>query len=233
MAQEENADIFDELDSLEESPEKAQLDEEVARDADPRAMEKVELDLDDAPFLEAEPEDDPGSTAETVVTEEPAAEQTPVPRATPPLWKLISGGGLAFLLTALIVLLIVARTREPDMSSGPNTGDGADQAVPASQSVSLTFEPFLVEYLQEGRTRFLHLVFTASAAGPLELTREINQKQRLLRDSVYRYLKDKDLVFLDNADNAETLKQDILQALNRHLDRGGFSQLYIIDYMVL
>lgn len=233
MAQ-DNTDIFDELDSPPEAEKKAGLDDQEARDHDHRAMEKVELDLDDAPFL------DDGPDEEEHEPPEPAAEVQEqqgdaAPEAGTGLWRAAAGAGLALVLTGVVVLLLFRHTGDQALRTSLElTQDSASgNTEPVDQSLSITFAPFLVEYVQEDRIRFLNLSITAAGPGAAGSKQEILDKTLLLRDAVYRYLKDKDLVFLSDEDNVETLKRDILQALNRALTHSELTHLYIVEYMVI
>ncbi|MFW5721758.1 MAG: flagellar basal body-associated FliL family protein [Desulfovibrionales bacterium] len=230
----DDTDLFDELDSPPEAEKKAGLDEQEARDQNHRAMEKVELDLDDAPFLDEGPEEEDQGPAEPAaeVSEHPGED---APEAGTSLWRAAAGAGLALALTGVIVLLLLRHAGDQALqtSRGLPQGSPSGNTEQVDQPLSISFAPFLVEYVQEDSIRFLNLSITAAGPGTADSKQEVLDKTLLLRDAVYRYLKGKDLVFLGDEDNVETLKRDILQALNSPLEHSEFTHLYIVEYMVI
>jgi flagellar FliL protein len=57
-------------------------------------------------------------------------------------------------------------------------------------------------------------------------------KSILIRDGIYRYLKNAPLSFLDNPDNSDKLKQDLARVINQHLKSGQVSEILIEEYVV-
>ena len=55
---------------------------------------------------------------------------------------------------------------------------------------------------------------------------------RVLRDGVYRYLKNKPLAFLSDPANSEKIEADIVAVLNQFLQSGQVSSILFEEYAV-
>ncbi|EKO40945.1 MAG: flagellar basal body-associated protein, partial [Solidesulfovibrio magneticus str. Maddingley MBC34] len=98
--------------------------------------------------------------------------------------------------------------------------------------IVLTMDPFLVELTDKaGRSRFLSIRFSAATtehAAELEFKRN----RIVVRDAVYYYLKNKNLEFLTDKNNAEALKKDVLSVINQFIGPQALDNLIIEDYLV-
>ncbi|WP_029458612.1 flagellar basal body-associated FliL family protein, partial [Solidesulfovibrio alcoholivorans] len=100
------------------------------------------------------------------------------------------------------------------------------------REIVMPMEPFLVELTDAGgRTRFLTIRFTAVTQEPaVEL--EFKRNRIVVRDAVYYYLKNKNLAFLTDKNNAEALKKDVLSVINQFVGAQPLDNLLIEDYLV-
>lgn len=226
----------------EETKEKALLDtEELAGDdfVPEASKDKVELDLEDAPFLEEEEEE-----------EEPQAaadeESAPILEAPPKGLKnllqehrkivLIAGSAGALLLILLMVLILLPGGEPEPVPEIPDqvepTEGPVEETVEEPEEIPISWEPFWVELqAEDGEVRFLYCEFSSTTTDNL-LAREILQKNVVLRDAIFYYLRNKDMTFLTDENNAEALKEGLLGALNNHLSSGKLNVLLIEEYLV-
>ena len=205
---------------------------------------KVELDLDDAPFLKEEKNetkpDEPAKPAEGELAM-PESEETAPESFIKKLLKrkkllIGAGAGFVLLIAGLVVLLLLGR-EEPPKEAEPET-HAAEQAEPSSPvevkpgEVLIHWEPFWVEYTgQEGETRFLICELSSPTTDP-ELKAEADLKTLAIRDAIYYYLSHKPLTFLSEQNNADVLKEDLLGVINGYLTRGQLTKLYIENYLI-
>ncbi len=227
------------------------LDDERLQEGVPKGLQKVELDLDDALFLEfeekeEEPEPEPEPEPEAPAPLPVVQEQKAPPRSRKKL--------LIFGIAAVLCLLLGAGGAYFFMKSGteqprevaepepqPAQGEHADTAATKTTPENATAKPvvlvahpmarFQVEYALADQIRFLtcRLVVTNIT----ELMRlELETKSVLVRDGVYRYLKNAPLSFLDNPANSDKLKQDLAQVINQHLKSGQIDEILIEEYVV-
>ena len=248
------------LDSEDLLNEEGELNEEaIAADEAPLASSKVELDIDDAPFLQEEPEEAPApppTQEQEAPVELKKSEDTKLSRLQKILLlvktklitkfknkKVLGGsiGGLVLIIALLIFLLSGGEEKpapaeaEPPVTTEPQeqghgTAEPEVPAIPAEQIIS--WEPFWVEQTDsEGQVRLLICQFSAPTNDPA-LKQEAELKTLAIRDAIYYYLAHKPLTFLSDQRYAEILKEDILGIINGYLTRGQLNQLLIEAYLI-
>ena len=210
----------------------APLDVEVGGGAQ---LNKVELDLDDAPFLKAdEPAPPPvprGDTAPAEPGEEaPAAGKGKRKK----LLIIAAAAGVVLLVAAAAVWWFMFRTPPPPPPEPPKPDVVVVPSAPAAQSspdIVKEFAPFVVPTQEEqGGTRFLVCKFSAIIKDPA-LTREIDQRMLSLRDAIYFYLRSKDDAFLRDARNGQQIKSDLLGVLNDYMAQGKIEDILFESYL--
>lgn len=224
-------------DSLDESQrEKALLDaEELKEDDLSLDQDKVELDLDDAPFLDEEEEEEEEEVAEEKEEEEKE------PRKKLDVKELLKDkrilfGGIGGLVLLLVLLLAIIFWPSEEPPPFPETPEGTQQQVeetpPPPAEHIVAFKPFWVEHVTEdGAVRLLYFKFSALTNNE-KLAWELSHKRLVLRDAVFYYLKNKDLGFLSDKSKADMLKKDILSVVNQYLNVDQVEELLIEEYLV-
>ncbi|MDO5484491.1 MAG: flagellar basal body protein FliL, partial [Desulfovibrionaceae bacterium] len=155
---------------------------------------KVELDLDDAPFLRLEEPESEELPAEVEEPEEEEDEGKKKKRRKLLLIAAAAGAGL-LLIAGLLLWWFVFRTPPPPPPTGPEpevivVPSVAKQQGP--QEFVKKFDPFLVPHADaNGATRFLVCEFSALSTNAL-VNSELEQQMRPLRDAMYFYLRSKD-----------------------------------------
>ena len=230
--------------------ENGELNEEaVASEENRPSASKVELDLDDAPFLQEDPKEEPEpeeeKPAETPVVLEKGEKQLTRLQKILLLFKnkKVLAGSISglLLLIILLVFLLGGDDEPPAPVEDQNTNAGqyeTEQTPPAAEvpaippELIITWEPFWVEQIDsDGQIRFLQCQFSAPTMDP-GLKQEADIKTLAIRDAIYYYLSHKPLTFLSDQRNAEVLKEDVLGIINGYLTRGQINQLLIESYLV-
>ncbi|MFW5730653.1 MAG: flagellar basal body-associated FliL family protein [Desulfonatronovibrionaceae bacterium] len=198
-----------------------------------RSRDKVELDLDDAPFLEEEEEE----IFEETQQREPgqksleAAEEAQVTKP----WlnrKII----LAALILVLILLAAVLFFLLRDKEDPPEEKEVADQ-MPEYVEMEVPFEEiihldaFMVELQDQDSIQFLQARFSLPAKSE-EIAREIKDKKMIIRDGIYYYLRNQESVFLRHRDNTDKIRKDLLAVINQHLSTGNIDDILLEEYVV-
>ncbi len=235
------------------------LDDERLQDSVPKGLQKVELDLDDALFLEFEEKEDVPESTPLEATPEPeeAASLADKPEAqTPKSRKKLWIFGIA----AALCLMLGAGGAYYFMKSGPPhpeeqapepekpqeqpanaepapTPDesaekaAAHQAEQADQIDVYSLEQFQVEFNLDGKVRFLTCRF--SIPGTTTVMRaELQAKTVFVRDAIYRYLKNSPLSFLTTTEESDKLKADIAAVVNHVIKSGRVSDILLEEYVV-
>ena len=225
-----------------DTPVKAKLDDSELSDDLPKALQKVDLDLDDAPFLEDEEEAPatPEASAEPFPEEAPAEEQKPSRKK----FIFIGAAALILLLGGAAAFFLLRKPAAPPVQAPPPVAPEAEPAVPPAPppvleppkppqpELVMPMAPFLVEMTDAtGRTRFLNLRFTAVTTDPT-VRLEFMRNTIVLRDAVYYYLKNKSMEFLTEKKNTETLKKDVLSVINQFIGAQPLDNLLIEEYLV-
>jgi len=221
---------------------KAKLDDSELSDDLPKALQKVDLDLDDAPFLEDEEE----APAAPEASAEPFPEEVPAEEQKPSRKKFIFIGAAALvLLLGGAAFFLLRKPAAPPVEAPPPVAPEAEPAVPPTPpppvleppkppqpELVMPMAPFLVEMTDAtGRTRFLNLRFTAVTTDPA-VRLEFMRNTIVVRDAVYYYLKNKSMEFLTDKKNTETLKKDVLSVINQFIGAQPLDNLLIEEYLV-
>ena len=199
-------------------------------------LPKVQLDIDDAPFLyEAEPQE-PQEPQATPDTDSTAPEDAPIDETAAPSKKkkkliiIAAAAGLVLLLVGGGALWwFVLRTPPPLPQPVEPTivvVPGTQEKAPPSEFY-ITLAPFWLELTNEDQPErtakddiyFLVCKFTALTFSEAVL-QEAQGKQLVLRDALYFYLKNKSYSFLTKAENSKTIKNDLVSVLNGYLITG-------------
>lgn len=240
---------------------KVAIDDERLQDGVPKGLQKVELDLDDALFLEFEEKEEVDST--TSIESLPEPEEIPetgepvegqLETSAKPGRKLLWIFGIA----AMLCLLLGAGSAYFFMKSGPPPPEEQASAAPESspgentaaetgtegslsaesanaqqteQQLSFPLEQFQVAFTLDGKTRFLTSRFSIPDTTPV-MRAELQAKKIFVRDGIYRYLKNSPLSFLDNPQESEKLKADIAAVINQNIKSGQVSEILIEEYVV-
>ena len=216
----------------------AMPDDTPARPA--KTAEKVELDLDDAPFL-AEDEPEPVKKPER----EPARPSAPpVPAEAGPSLKdkllankkilIIAGAGVVVLIAAMVFLFSGEPEPAPAPAPAPETVEVRPQQLPPAEVSQFTvqFEPFWVEIRDtEGAIRFLTCRFTLPTENPV-LFAEMTGKRLILRDALFYYLRNQPIISLSDGARVQEFKGELMTVLNEHLGSGKVNEILIEEYLI-
>lgn len=199
-------------------------------------LKKVELDLDDAPFLQSE---EPPAAPATRADNPPAkTEEAPAADGKGKRKKLFiilgAAAGVVVLVAAAAVWWFVFRTPPPPPPEAPKPEVVVVPSKPTGQTnpdIIKEFAPFVVPTEEaKGGTRFLVCKFSAIFKDPA-LGREIDQRMLSLRDAIYFYLRSKDNAFLMDARNGPQIKSDLVGVLNGYMAQGKIEDILFESYL--
>ncbi|MBO4334256.1 MAG: flagellar basal body-associated FliL family protein [Desulfovibrio sp.] len=193
--------------------------------------DKVQLDLEDAPFLKEEPE-------EQEKQQEEAQESAPaVPEKKPKKKKFVIIALAAILITAGVVGFIFFGSPAPPPPPPPPKPKPDVIVVPSkpdaksSPDIVMEFERFIIPVGNSlSSTNFLICKFSTVSKSPT-INSEIEQKMLVLRDAVYFYLRGKSYEYLLNPDNATAIKSDLVGILNDYLGHGKLEDVLLDSYL--
>ncbi|MBU1248583.1 MAG: flagellar basal body-associated FliL family protein [Proteobacteria bacterium] len=218
---------------------KAQLDDSETT----KSTKKVDLDLDDAPFLEEEEEEE-----ELLEEEEfqlPSATSAPKEKKElPAILKnkflyiglfamLLLGGAAFFLLSGDSTQPPVAQAPAPEEPVAPEVvAEEAPAVEPAPGETLIKLDPFLIEQHDAADTlRFLEISLVYSTTNP-SLADNLVRETPTVRYALFYYMKSKDLAFLTDQANVDNLKLELLNVTNQYMVQGEFETLLFEQYLV-
>ncbi|WP_291448379.1 flagellar basal body-associated protein FliL [Desulfovibrio sp.] len=194
---------------------------------------KVELDLDDAPFLQPTEDDLPAEQEDNLpaAPEDQAAAQS---RQRKKKLLLAAGAGVGLLLIlGAAVWWFFLRTPPP----APEALKPEVIVVPSKPAVKVKpdyvkeFAPFLVPRNDgKGGARFLVCKFSA-VSKDAALSKEMDQKMISLRDAMYYYLRSKSSEYLMDPRNGPAIKKDLTSVLNDYLTQGKIEDILFESYL--
>ncbi len=209
-----------------------------------KAKEKVQLDIEDAPFLEEPEEEKPAEEEENTEASEEQAEEKPKKSKK----KLIFlAGGATAVISALVVVAYFLFSPNPEEAL-PTPEELEAQAIldntyvvilggdsppppPTPPVFNETLEPFWVKLTTpKGGTIFLVSTFTLMTEIE-SLARELKSILPKVRDSIYYYLRTKDYNFLTDFKNFPLIKKEMLELVNRELSAGEYTEVLYDNYV--
>lgn len=212
-----------------------------------KALQKVELDLDDAPFLDDEPEPEAKDEPEPEATEAapPVEEEAPRKKAPGALLvqrlrankkqlALAGGGAVILALVAFAVNMFLFSAPEEQPPPPTETVTVRPQTSPPAETPRhiMQFEPFWVELKDtEGAIRFLNCRFSVPTENAT-LFAEMNIKVLILRDALFYYLRNQPILSLSDEFRVQAFKADLMTVINEHLGSGKISEILIQDYII-
>lgn len=212
-------------------PEDINSEEETALgpEASATSTKKVELDLDDAPFLQTEEKAPPPAP---VNSEPPVPEDGQSKKSKKKLLIII--GAAALVIIGVAVWFFFFRTPPPPPPPGPEPEVIVvpSTAAPAQPGdLVREFAPFVVPVNDDPRhTSFLVCKFAAITRDPA-VNQEMDQQALPLRDAIYFYLRGKDAAFLSDARNGAEIKKDLLSVFNDYLSQGKLEDIVFESYL--
>lgn len=213
-----------------------------------KAAQKVELDLDDAPFLQEEETEQPKAPAPAAAETIPELPAPPAPAKSVSLKerlmvhkkKLILAGGalMVLLLSGVGAYFFLSRssTPPPPKEPPPKTIVVPDKPAPlpvaAAPKYQLAWEPFWVEQKDtEGAIRFLVATFTVPTDSS-QLYSEMQAKKVVLRDALFYYLRNRPFTMFSDPEKVSALKRDLMTVINEHVASGKVEDIFIENYLV-
>ena len=214
---------------LKDAPVKDELQVAVSQDT---SLRKVELDLDDAPFLVEQAPPPPAKTEEAPL--QVANEGAEPTKKKKKLLIIAAAAGLLVLLVAgAAIWWFVLRTPPPPPPEPikPEVIVVPSAKTPTAQPDSVKeLAPFVIPRQTAKGARFLICKFSTVSKSP-RVGMEIDQKLIPLRDALYYYLSSKPDAFLLDPANGPTIKKDLGGVLNDYLTQGRIEDILFESYL--
>ncbi len=207
---------------------------------------KVELDIEDAPFLqeaeEAKPKPKPKEPEKPAQAPADAKPKSGLKLKLAALLAnkkrlaIIGGGLLLILLAPIAITMFLNKAPAPPPPQEPVRKlvpeEPPRENTPAGPKFLFKLDQFFIERRgSEGEIRFLRCRFTIPTENP-NLYAELQMKNIAVRDAIYYYLNNKPVTFLSDSTQTEVLKKDLISVINEHVSAEKIQELYIEEYLV-
>jgi len=213
---------------LKEAPVKDELQVAVSQDT---SLRKVELDLDDAPFLVEQESQPPAKTEEGPLQ---VKEEAPAPSKKKKLIIIAGAAALVLLLAigaAVWWFFLRKPPPPPPEAIKPEVIVVPTPKTPTAQPDNVKeLAPFVIPRQTAKGARFLICKFSTVSQSP-RVGMEIDHKLIPLRDALYYYLSSKSDEFLLDPANAATIKKDLSGVLNDYLTQGRIDDILFESYL--
>lgn len=212
---------------IKDAPAKDELQVAVNTEA---GLRKVELDLDDAPFLKEQESAPPARTDDAPLQ---VAEETPPPSKKKKLIIIAAAALLVVLVAAAAVWWFVLRTPPPPPLEPvkPEVIVVPSPKTPTAKPDSVKeLAPFVIPRQTAKGSRFLICKFSTVSQSP-RVGMEIDQKLIPLRDALYYYLSSKPEAFLLDPASVPTIKKDLSGVLNDYITQGRIEDILFESYL--
>jgi len=110
-------------------------------------------------------------------------------------------------------------------------GHGAAPAAGGPSANVFALEPFIVNIYDGQELRYLKVKVELEMVGPA-VKGEIEAKLAPIRDAVLVLLSAKTLQDIQDVQGKNTMKEEILAAINRHIPPGKIAKVYFTDFVV-
>lgn len=199
------------------------------------ALEKVQLDLDDAPFLQDD-EDEEETKTETGKKSEKTGETTEEGEEVKPKSKK----KIILIVLATFVILILAfasyyvynilQTPGPVLQNFITIPSPPESTKPAFYEVTL--DPFWVDLENTDHgPKFLVGKFVVRMESE-DTKKELELNLKKIRDAIYYYLVSVDHEFLIDIDNREIVRNGIIDIVNPYLVSGQIENIYFDSFLL-
>lgn len=193
---------------------------------------KVELDLEDAPFLNEEPEVQEEKKTEEEQGNSENKEAAEEGKKTNKKKKIIIIGAIAAVLL-LVIGGITGYLLMPDDEILPNIIVVTNpEAKAPPKALELKLDPFVIQCIDsEGKIHFVKGSFILSTINE-EVFFEISNNQKVLRDAIYYYLGIQDPEVLLDSANHQLIKNGLFETVNKYVMNGSIDHLYIDSLLI-
>ncbi len=198
------------------------------------AKEKVELDLEDAPFLKEESEEKK-VVKDDKAEQEKQKEQEELERLekAKKKKKLIILGIAGFLLIAVLgagAYFFLASSGEEVIPPSIIIVPGVPEEE-LSGNLEVKLDPFWIELVNDkGKKEFLVGSFILHLSN-LQGKDEVIINMKVVRDAIYYYFVNSDYEFLSEHQNIEQIKQGMIDLINQYVIHGEVSNIYFDSFL--
>ena len=196
---------------------------------------RTELDID-SEFLAEKPEEAPPQAAEPPPPERPAKEKRPKKKINKVKLLIVAASGVAAitLTVALVWLAASIFTSVSKHKPAPTPPPPKQEATPAPVvSPVYSLQPFFIPLKEKGSTesKLVKIQFELEMVSP-ETQRDMDRNIILVRENIYFMLQNKVSADFMDKEKLAKLMVDVAIAVNRSLQSGGVSRVWVTDILV-
>ena len=198
--------------------------------------QKVQLDIEDAPFLTDPNEAPPPAEAPAVPDKKAPKSTEDAPEEAPKNKKkliIIAAAGLLLLIIIAGAAFVFLSAPEEDVIILQNiitVPTPPEELIPTFFQVTL--DPFWVELQKKDNgAKFIIATFTLSM-DTQDVHDEVTKNLKVVRDAIYYYLIHTGSDFLVHPDNVEKVRNGISEIVNQYVVNGPITDVYFDSFLM-
>jgi len=102
----------------------------------------------------------------------------------------------------------------------------------SSKMANRDLKDFTVNLADTEANRYLRVSIVVEYPENKELEQELERKQTVIRDAIIAFLRTKTVASIRDPAGTERLKADLLEIVNRHLEKGEVSRVYFTEFLI-
>ncbi len=102
----------------------------------------------------------------------------------------------------------------------------------SSKLATRDLKDFTVNLADTEANRYLRVSIVVEYQESKELEQELERKQTVIRDAIIAFLRTKTVASIRDPAGTEKLKADLLEIVNRHLEKGEVRRVYFTEFLI-
>lgn len=136
------------------------------------------------------------------------------------------------LLLVVLILLAAAGAAAAFTLSNPGGEKPDRKAEKPAVTKTMSFGSLVVNLADPPGSRYFRVALTLEYVDSGTLETELKEKEHRIRDGLVFLLRQKSSFDLKGPEVPETIREEILREINRHLEKGEIKEVYFTEFLI-
>ncbi|MEW6458885.1 MAG: flagellar basal body-associated FliL family protein [Bacillota bacterium] len=137
-----------------------------------------------------------------------------------------------FLLVVLVLLVAAAGAAAAFTLSNPGGEKPDRKAEKPAVTKTMSFGSLVVNLTDPPGSRYFRVALTLEYVDSGTLETELKEKEHRIRDGLVFLLRQKSSFDLKGPEVPETIREEVLHEINRHLEKGEIKEVYFTEFLI-